>query len=50
MVLSIQNDRGEEIARQVVGVGAMQPDEKRTFSVVGRDDRSDAARRRKRRH
>jgi hypothetical protein len=34
MVLSIRNDRGEEITRQVVGVGALQPDEKRTFSVV----------------
>ena len=33
MVLSIRNDRGEEIVRQVVGVGALQPDEKRTFSV-----------------
>ena len=33
MVLSIKNDRGEEIVRQVVGVGALQPDEKRTFSV-----------------
>ena len=34
MVLSIRNDRGEEVTRQVVGVGALQPDEKRTFSVV----------------
>ena len=33
MVLSIRNDRGEEIVRQVIGVGALQPDEKRTFSV-----------------
>ena len=33
MVLSIRNDRGEEIVRQVVGVGALQPDEQRTFSV-----------------
>ncbi len=31
MVLTIRNDRGEEIDRQVVGVGAMQPDEERTF-------------------
>jgi hypothetical protein len=29
MVLSIKNDRGEEIVRQVVGVGALQPHEKR---------------------
>ena len=33
MVLSIKNDRGEEIVRQVVGVGALQPEEQRTFSV-----------------
>ena len=33
MVLSLRNDRGEELVRQVVGVGALQPDEKRTFSV-----------------
>jgi hypothetical protein len=33
MVLSIRNARGEEIVRQVVGVGALQPDEQRTFSV-----------------
>jgi len=33
MVLSIRNERGEEIIRQVVGVGALHPDEVRTFSV-----------------
>jgi len=33
MVLSIRNDRGEEIARQMVGVGALHPDESRTFTV-----------------
>ena len=26
-------DRGEEIARRLVGVGAMQPDEPRTFTL-----------------
>jgi len=31
VVLSIRNDRGEEIKREVVGVGAMQPDEQRSF-------------------
>jgi hypothetical protein len=31
MVLTIRNERGEEIARRIVGVGAMQPDEQRTF-------------------
>ena len=33
IVLSIRNERGEEITRQVVGVGAMQPAEQRTFSL-----------------
>jgi hypothetical protein len=33
MVLTIRNERGEEIARKVVGVGAMQPGEQRTFSL-----------------
>lgn len=33
MVLTIRNERGEEIARRLVGVGAMQPDESRTFTL-----------------
>ena len=33
MVLSIRNDRGEEITRQVIGVGALYPDEQRTFTL-----------------
>lgn len=33
MVLSIRDDRGKEIARQVVGVGALSADEQRTFTV-----------------
>lgn len=33
MVLTIRNDRGEEIARRLVGVGAMEPGEQRTFSL-----------------
>jgi hypothetical protein len=33
MVLTIRNERGEEIARKLVGVGAMQPDEQRTFTL-----------------
>jgi len=33
MVLTIRNERGEEIARKLVGVGAMQPGEQRTFSL-----------------
>jgi hypothetical protein len=34
VVLSIRNDRGEELARQVVGVGALNPADARTFSLV----------------
>ena len=34
VVVSIRNDRGEEIGRQVVGVGALQPDEQRSFSLT----------------
>jgi hypothetical protein len=33
-VLAIRNARGEEIARQIVGVGAMQPNEERTFTLA----------------
>lgn len=33
MVLTICNARGEEIAHRVVGVGAMQPGEERTFTL-----------------
>ncbi|HKH91947.1 MAG TPA: hypothetical protein VKA54_09090 [Gemmatimonadaceae bacterium] len=32
VVISIKNDKGEEVGRQVVGVGALQPGEGRTFS------------------
>ena len=32
VVIAVRNDRGEEVARQVVGVGALQGTEKRTFS------------------
>ena len=42
MVLSIRNDRGQEIDRKIVGVGAMRPGEMRTFAlsveVFGDDD------------
>jgi hypothetical protein len=34
MVLTIRNERGEEIARRIVGVGAMQPEEQRTFTLA----------------
>lgn len=46
MVLSIRNDRGEEIDRKLVGVGAMRPGEQRTFAlsveIVAADDADDA--------
>jgi len=32
VVVSITNERGEKVARQVVGVGALQPGEKRKYS------------------
>ena len=34
VVVSIKNDRGDEVARQVVGVGALEPGEARTFSFA----------------
>jgi len=34
MVLTIRNERGEEIARRIVGVGAMLPEEQRTFTLA----------------
>ena len=34
VVLSIRNERGEEVARQVVGVGALRPSEERTFTLA----------------
>jgi len=34
VMLSIRNDRGEEIARQVVDVGALHPAEQRTFTLA----------------
>lgn len=33
MVLTIRNERGDEIARRLVGVGAIQPDELRAFTL-----------------
>src|SRR6516162_11751005 len=33
VVVSIWNDRGEEIAHKLVGVGAMNPNEQRTFTL-----------------
>jgi hypothetical protein len=33
VVVSIRNDRGEEVAHKLVGVGAMNPNEQRTFTL-----------------
>jgi hypothetical protein len=33
VVVSICNDRGVEIARKLIGVGAMNPNEQRTFTL-----------------
>ena len=33
VVVSIRNDRGVEIGRKLVGVGAMNPNEERTFTL-----------------
>ncbi len=34
MLLSIKNDKGEEITRQMVGVGTLSSDELRTFTLT----------------
>ena len=34
VMVSVHNDRGEEIARQVVGVGALHAEERRTFRLA----------------
>jgi hypothetical protein len=34
VTISIQNDRGEEVARQIVGVGAIEPGEQRKFTFA----------------
>jgi hypothetical protein len=33
VVVSIRNDRGEELSRKVIGVGALQPSEGRTVTL-----------------
>ena len=52
IVLAVRNGRGEEITRQVVGVGALAPEEVRSFSlavelfvpqILGRDVRESRA-------
>ena len=32
-MIAVRNDRGEEVTRQVVNVGALQGTEKRTFTL-----------------
>jgi hypothetical protein len=34
VIVSIRNERGEEVARKLVGVGAMGPDERRTVVLT----------------
>ncbi|MGH7550227.1 MAG: hypothetical protein ACREMD_14415 [Gemmatimonadota bacterium] len=34
VVLVIRNEEGEELARQVLGVGALKPSEERTFALT----------------
>ena len=34
VVLTVRNEHGEEITRQVVGVGALRPQEQRTFDLA----------------
>jgi hypothetical protein len=33
VMVSIRNERGEEVSRQIVGVGALEPGEARTFAI-----------------
>lgn len=33
VVIEVRNERGEQVSRQVVGVGALQPQELRTFTL-----------------
>lgn len=41
MIMSIRNERGEEVARQIVGVGALSPSESRTFTLAVEAFRTD---------
>jgi hypothetical protein len=34
VLVTVRNEKGEEVARQLVGVGALRPDEERTFSLT----------------
>ena len=50
MVLSIRNERGEEVTRQVIGVGALYPDDQRTFTVQVEMTEATGAAAKRRRH
>ena len=50
MVLSIRNERGEEIDRRLVGVGALFPGESRSFSVVVEATADPGAKARRKKH
>ena len=50
MVMSIRNERGEEINRQLVGVGALFAGESRSFSVVVEASQATGKSRRRGRH
>jgi hypothetical protein len=41
-MITVRNERGEEVSRQVVGVGAIEPDEERTFTLAVEVFTSDA--------
>lgn len=47
MVLSIRNERGEEVNRQVIGVGALHPGEDRSFTLRVEMTEADGARARR---
>ena len=34
VVVTVRNDRGDEIARKLISVGAMNPDEQRSFTLT----------------
>ncbi|MGH7582603.1 MAG: hypothetical protein ACREL5_05205, partial [Gemmatimonadales bacterium] len=34
VMLTVRNDRGDELARQMVGVGALSSSERRTFTLA----------------
>jgi len=42
MLLTIKNDKGEEIARQMIGVGTLNPEERRTFTLSVEVSKPDA--------